>query len=470
MMTTNSRIPSASWSVAAIKRCSLVVLLMVVFGIASAAPLSLKVSPEPQIVSAPTVLAIQFEGNKTTKPIILRQEMALQIGDLATAEALETARQAVMDLGLFKTVTIERLPAGDILAAAGATAISASDFCRLKVTVEEKWYILPVPRLSLNADGESSYGIRVRWNNLAGLNQRLSLLLRQSTNAEDDRGDSNKVAVDYRYPLFAQTSNNLDVGGSAEQTPTDEPLIAGGVVSVEEVQYRAKLQLSRSLSLTTKGWEIGGGVAYWQLDFSDIAGNFQEHELVRGGGDAPSVQFLLSNNQVRDYGYSRGGWRFGSSIEHSLPFGSFDFWKVEVATARFLELGHRDDHRRLVLRGELTAFGGGPRAWDEYSVGGSSNNRGFERGIEDGNAAYYLGVEYLQPLFGSDSVRGLALVDVSQIYSDIDRLRWRSPLVSVGVGIRWRVQSFVDLEIDLAIAYALNENDFRVTGGSNRGD
>ena len=441
---------------------------------APAQPASLKFITADRQSTAPIVLAIEFVGNDKTQPVIMRQEMSLQIGDEATGKAVETARQAVMDLGLFKSVEAELLPATDMLLAlrGDGSAVDQydSDFCKLRITVEEKWYILPIPRLSLNADGESSYGVRVRWNNLAGLNQRLSLLVRQSTNAEDDRGDSNKIGIDYDYPLALQTSYNLSFGVSAEQTATDERLILGGETPAKETQFRANVDLSRSLTANTKGWIVGAGLAYWRLNFGEFDTGIARDDVERGGGDAPSVRLVTGNNQVHDYGYSRGGWRFEGSAEHSLPLGSFHFWKLSLGGARFIQLGARDRHERLILRADIGLFNGGPRAWDEYQIGGSSNNRGFETDVGDGNLTYYFGAEYLKPIFGSNSLRGLALIDVSQVYSEVNRFKSRTPLVSVGFGIRWRVQSFVNLEIDLAIAYGLNAGEYRVTGGSNKGD
>ena len=65
---------------------------------------SLKFITADRQSTAPIVLAIEFVGNDKTKPVIMRQEMSLQVGDEATDKAVEAARQSVMDLACLNTL------------------------------------------------------------------------------------------------------------------------------------------------------------------------------------------------------------------------------------------------------------------------------------------------------------------------------------------------------------------------------
>ncbi len=105
-----------------------------------------------------TISEIRFVGNKTTKPEILLQEMLVRVGDPADPVRIEQSRQAIMDLGLFKSVRADLLaaPAGPVL----------------QIRVKEKYYYLVIPKLNRSEDGVG-LGAQLRLDNIAGLNQQL---------------------------------------------------------------------------------------------------------------------------------------------------------------------------------------------------------------------------------------------------------------------------------------------------------
>jgi len=109
--------------------------------------------------TAETISEIRFLGNDTTRPEIMLQEMLVRVGEPVDPARIEQSRQAIMDLELFKSVKAELLaaPPGPVL----------------QITVDEKIYFLPIPKLNRSDDGVG-YGAQLRFDNLAGLNQKLN--------------------------------------------------------------------------------------------------------------------------------------------------------------------------------------------------------------------------------------------------------------------------------------------------------
>lgn len=138
------------------------------------------------------ITAIRITGNDTTQERVIRRELALGVGDVATAQALADTRQAIQDLGLFRRVVVEEVVEGDQVL--------------LVVAVREKRYLLPIPRLDGNSDGDYSYGAQLRWSNLWGLNHRMVAYVEQGEiNSEADRDRERSARVSYTAPYIGDT-------------------------------------------------------------------------------------------------------------------------------------------------------------------------------------------------------------------------------------------------------------------------
>lgn len=107
---------------------------------------------------------ILIAGNKVTDDDIIRREMSSKPGQPADPETLKEDAQRIYNLGLFNKVDMEPLPTGD-------------NKVSILVTVEERFYILPVPQGGFK-DGEISRfwaGLNIKWQNFRGRNETLNL-------------------------------------------------------------------------------------------------------------------------------------------------------------------------------------------------------------------------------------------------------------------------------------------------------
>ena len=146
--------------------------------------------------------AIRFEGNKTTREIILREELFFETGDRFTVEDMILSRQSIQNLGLFKMVW--------------ARAEEGEDGVIVTFTVTEKWYILPIPNLSRNTDGDVSYGGELTWDNVLGLNQTAKLEVEQEDQADGETEQS--LELEYGIPKIPGTVYGF--GTAIERTRT----------------------------------------------------------------------------------------------------------------------------------------------------------------------------------------------------------------------------------------------------------
>ena len=136
---------------------------------------------------------------------MLREELLIQEGDIFSVAKMIESRQSIKNLGLFKMVWVhaERGKQGAIVTFA----------------VSEKWYILPLPTLSRNSDGDISFGGELTWENTFGLNHRFNFEIEQQNQADGDTEQS--VSLDYRIPKIFGTRYGLSAGLSRQRTLQD---------------------------------------------------------------------------------------------------------------------------------------------------------------------------------------------------------------------------------------------------------
>ena len=160
----------------------------------------------PPAPAMPTIGEIRFVGNKITRPEIFLQAMLVKVGDPANPEMIERSRQAIMDLSLFKSVT------AGLLQEEGRTV--------LLITVKEKYYTLPIPKLNRDADNNFTLGAQLRMDNLAGLNQRLKITYEtEKVDTSDDLTTTSRL--EYAYPRVRGTPYDIEFNVARTRLPSD---------------------------------------------------------------------------------------------------------------------------------------------------------------------------------------------------------------------------------------------------------
>ena len=196
-------------------------------------------------------------GNKVTQEKILLQEMVIHVGDAIDTERIERSRQAIMNLGLFKSVTAT-VEEGNVLL----------------ITVEERYYILPFPLLDARPEGNYSYGAEMRFDNIAGLNQHLKLTYEEKDSVASDTPHSKESSITYSYPRLGGSAYQLDFASRLKrwQFPWPDKFAPQAHYGIDN--WNTSLGVSRwgNDEGISRGWRFGGGISHQINDYTLLDG------------------------------------------------------------------------------------------------------------------------------------------------------------------------------------------------------
>jgi outer membrane protein assembly factor BamA len=382
------------------------------------------------------IVAILFEGNDITRESVLLREMSLQVGDRADPQRIEESRQAILDLGLFRSVETQE--------------VATPEGVVLTVRVREKRYLLPIPRFDTSSDKDVTYGAQLRWSNVFGRNHRLNAFIQRGRFPEDRNREREKgVHVSYSAPNLFDTpwQARASAGHIERQTPSPE---GGYDEKFDRLQLLAAYDMRHSRP--RRGWTIGGGL-FWQRQ--EALGAFAPPSEGRATALVGTAQF----SDQRFHVYSETGHRFSVRAESARRgwMSDYSYGRVEASYQSFIPIGQRE-HQTLELIAEGGTYGGGPRVRNHYSLGGSSRLRGYDTDHFEGDRYYYLSSAFLRPVW-RNWLRLFVVAEAGGIGRDVRDISPRGPHASLGLGARVRVTWFVDVEIEAGVAWPLRGGD-----------
>jgi outer membrane protein assembly factor BamA len=411
---------------------------------------------DPPAVIAPGAIikAIEFSGNKVTRPVILEQEMLVKVGDVADPALIEGSRQAIMDLGLFVAVYAHVEPYED-----GVT---------VHIIVKEKYYILPIPKLNRDERNNVNLGAEIVVDNLAGFNQQFKLRYETEKAGGLSGGTVTTNTVSYSYPRLLGSRFNLSAAIDKQVMPA-EVLTGGVLASVYEKDARsASAQITRWLEPLgpSRGWQVGGGLVWRHNGYDYVSGvptsAFQDAQAV-------GVSVLGQFTDVHDYLYSRSGLEFGYSGEYGVRTLGSDtrYTRHEFFYRKYLLLDGQS-HQNVDLQGRVGLSSGDMFPDDLYafSLGGNKSLRAYESGTFTGNTYVLANIQYLRPLFGYLPLRGALFVDIGNAYPSNNELHVGDLHWDAGIGLRLRLKSFVKIALRLDVSYARETGEVRVYAGT----
>jgi len=399
--------------------------------------------------STPVITDIVFQGNKTTNPRTMLQEMVLRVGDSVDADKIELCRQAIMDLNLFKSVIIEE-------------QIHKSGVI-LQVTVDEKYYILPLPTLSRSNEGDISYGAYIKWYNMFGMNYTFKLSGKVKKFHDGDSDSRKYVAYELIMPRLYSGPWQLQLFGdiSKERLYAPDSLDS----SYMKDSWYAGFELLRWIHLEgpSHGWFIKGrGTVLhekYELD-SGIDGFYDD-------GFRPIVLVGAGYKKVHDHLFSRTGEAFGYELSMgNSPVVSEGFYLEHYFYYRGYNWLFDKPHYNLnfQLQG---AFSSDNRNHEHsYKLGSSSALRGYARDSVSGNAYLHANIEYLQPILGNSPIRGVLFADVGNAWSTVEDVDLADLEACAGFGIRVKVKYFVNLDLILEWAFTA-DGDSKIYAGTS---
>jgi outer membrane protein assembly factor BamA len=360
-----------------------------------------------------------------------------------------------MDLGLFVSVK--------------AALETNEDGAVLRITVKEKYYILPVPKLNRNEDNNTySWGGELALNNLAGLNQTLKVRYESQQADALSGGKTETSLLSYDYPRVFGGPYEFRTDITQVRTPAE--VVTNGVLeSLYELQGRTvSMQVSRWLAPIgpSRGWQVGGGLVWRRnnYDYVDYAptSTLQDSQAV-------GVSVLGQYVDVHDYLYSRSGVQYGYTGEYGAPLlGSDTLYTRHAFFYRHYILLDGRPHENFEFQSLLSLSSGDVFLGDTYAyaIGGSRTLRGYTSGSITGNAFVILNVQYLRPFFGYYPLRGVVFVDIGNAYPSNERINLGDLKWSTGLGLRFRLKSFVNIELRVDVAYAYDTGQYKIIAGT----
>ena len=395
----------------------------------------------------PPIKAIVYAGNSVTREITMQRELVIAVGEPADPERIDRSRQAIQDLGLFREVKVRQ----QVL----------DDGVRVIFTVREKWYVLPIPRIEANSDGDTGLGMQIRWDNVWGLNHSLSALAVRRDYQREDKDSSYNYHFDYNIPFLRGTRNSLAFSAShSKQTSTT---LEGD--DYQESNEGFSVVMTHSLNKDgppSQGWKVGGGLL-WKSQTS--SGEFAPEPE----GSATGLIGKVSYNDVHDHIYSLTGERFLANISGSWDqlLSDYSYLGYYAQYRRYMHLG-QVEHQSLHFLADLGGYHAGPlsREPKAFELGGSGMLRGYDREVIEGDFMYYGSVEYLRPIHW-DWLRLLTLFEAGSALRDVDYPSNEIVYASVGVGLRMQITWFVNLQFEIGVAYPLvSGNQVRFFAGA----
>ncbi len=407
-------------------------------------------------VDVPLLDDIRFVGNEVTRQEVLRQELTVHEGQPFTPAQIEQSRQALMNLGLFKKVQAE------LLHEQGKQI--------LQFRLDERFYILPLPSLDYRPDfladevaTNYTYGGELRFDNLFGLNQRLRVIYEEKKFVDNVEPLSRKARVTYAYPRIVGTPYRLELENVRLERNVNVYDNSVLLTTVGEKSQSGSLFLSRWLNQegVSQGWLAGGGLRASSTSYSDSTG------LV-GYGDQQVITLVgkIGYYRVNEFPYHREGEEFSYLMELAQPAWSSDMTFIHntFTYRRYQPLKNVDANFNSQLKLGL-AFGDD----QAYSLGGSTFLRGYDVDILQGNLLLQGNFEYHHHITGYCQMRGVLFLDVANVWPEVAGIDSYRLYTGMGAGLRWRVQSFVDVTLSLDYAYNTDNGEtktYLATSGS----
>lgn len=392
---------------------------------------------EAETQTFPVIRSIEFSGNEVTQPRIMLREMSLREGDVADPQQIEQAAQAIRDLGLFRQVQ--------------ASQLNTEDRVILIFTVDEKFYLLPLPRIDVKDSGEYAYGAQLSWSNLFGLNHSLRVFWEQRDRKERSVGREDNASLNYYAPQIADGPYSIALGAGYTRRPVE--IFGQPQMTFQESFQSAQLQLIRSLTgrSANQGWSVNTGLSWREQKTS---GAFAPPAY----GNASSVLAGAAYRNIHFNRFHETGTRFGVQVAVATDGVASDYDDVfySINARHLMRVGKRE-HQTLHFFAEAGARHGGPPFSTAFELGGTAALRGYETDFLEGDAYYLVSAEYLRPIYWN-WLRALVQFEAGNVFASAHDASLDPIYSSLALGVRLRLDWFVNFDIDVGYAMPLGDS------------
>ncbi|MGB5396055.1 MAG: BamA/TamA family outer membrane protein [Gammaproteobacteria bacterium] len=386
---------------------------------------------------------IRFEGNDVTQESVMREEMVVTEGDAVVIERIEWSVQYIMNLGIFERVSYRTEPA------------ETPDNIILIITVIERYYIIPLPTAKLDGDNQLEYGVKLRWNNVAGLNHRLRLDL---INKGTDLGVNEfHHKLEYAMPRIFSSRYAVSLKIENEVGADDDPING----QQRQQSYGIGFDVLKWLGDdgVSKGLFASGGASYRVKEITALNIPLAPDQKL----DAVIYTAGIGYSDITEYEFNREGAFLQYRIEFSgddSPGFNQPYTKYEINYTHLHSYSNLEplNFNYNIDIGSSNNDVLGDKA---FSLGGNTDLRGYSTGAYRGNAFLRVNLEYLSVFDESPLLRKVYFIDFGDAQESLGDIRFSTLKTGVGAGLRWKLRRFVDLDLRVDLAYGVENRDFR---------
>ena len=377
------------------------------------------------------------------------REMTVKPGDPADPEKIKESVQNIINLGLFERATYHTEP--------GTKANSIV----LVIKVIERYYIIPLPTAKLNSDSHLEYGVKLRWSNVVGMNHSLNWDLINKGPSHGKHQYTNNIQYLIPRPFSSRYELTLNLNDARD---VDEDPVNG-------------LQVQRSSDLgfdvlkwlgkegVSKGLYAAGGASYVtkKFTFLDSPTGYEYRDstikyATRIGIDAISEHEFNRSGIFAQYKLEFSGNNSSSSnqpyVKHEIDYTLLHSFSQSPPTNFNFNIAVGRSNNDVL----------GDKA---FSIGGNTNLRGYKTGAYRGNAMLRMNFEYLSQITDSPYLRKVFFLDTGDVEERLADIKFSSLKTGIGVGVRWKVRRFVDLDIRADLAYGVETGEYRLGLGTH---
>jgi len=340
------------------------------------------------------VFAILFAGNHRTIERTLRAELNFREGDsLEVADLparLEANRRRIYNLQLFHAVLVQ-------------ASCGGSGQLTVLFSVQERWYVLPTPILSLSEDfnvwrtrpdrwRRIDYGLHVVDNNFRGRAEQLTANLQLGFNRKyelfyEAPGFGRRRRVGLGLAVSYYQSRNLDYN-ILDDRRQSLPFSEEDAFPIQRFYASAGLRLRHTVQLNS-----AFDFAYHREQISDlIYGLNYQYLLGQRQRQYLEASFITTNNQRNTFAYPLTGQFMQAAVAFRQFLGqerSPGYLTLRLRYARYLSLGHQF-YYALGATAQTKLFASALAETDARLLGYDALVRGYDYYIVEGRSAALL--------------------------------------------------------------------------------
>jgi len=386
---------------------------------------------------------IRIQGNRKTRSDLVIVWSELKIGQILSRDILNLARQNILDIELFKQVSVE--------------AESDDGRVIVNISLEEKYFTLVLPTLRRNADGDIKTGLRLRMHNLNGANQTLSALVEQ---ADLSTGETSKrYRVSYELQQYSKPYE-YQFSISQSTTHTED---AGFSNVVYEDFFSLAIVRDWYTSISPQPLTLTVSAIYQDISLREpYPPALNELEAGRFNRLGLQIEF----DDVHYEKYRRYGRYYSLTYQQGLDSLGSDYTSniTELDARHYYRLNSLDNFNSRVFAGYAHDA---PFDHPFYDIGSADNLRGLERESFSGDVLVFANLEYIKGFTQYPSFRTSLFFDIGNVYDNLNEVGFSDLRTSVGVGVRWKLASFVQTDLFIDWAYDTETGESRAYGGTS---